>query len=326
VYLKIIVVVVTAFLVACNQASTIPIHAKITHKYTQQGLVDAALTKDAEHAVTLTVDRVLSVWDNQTKTLIRQWREFDMSENLYRAAISENKEIVAVAGKKSLSVLNVETGQPRVSWRPAGFNEDASISYLLLDYSGNNVWLGLTDGSIIVVDLLNNKQSMFAQHSGPISAIKLSDNMEYVWSSSTDGSIVYWHSASGKILQQREERHRITSLAIDQTTQKVFSSDALNSHLIWDARNQLVISGLNYVRGLRTFRKSLFFDGGNKLLTTSSKQEVSTWDVRSGDEIMSWQVEAYSMGTTVLAIAEGSFGRVTTLTSDGVLQVWNIND
>lgn len=318
-----IVVILASCLLACEPSNSMQ-EPVSTYHYSKRPLIDAALTTDGSLALILSIDGVLSLWDNQANTLIREWRDFDINENVYYAALSRNKQLAAVAGKTQVSILNVSNGKIMLSWQPQGFDKDATITVLKLGHSDKDVWLGLSDGSIISVDLQNNKQSMFARHQGAVADIKISDNQQTILSSSTDGSVVYWEAANGGIINEREQNHRITSLSIHEASHRVFVSDALKSQLVWDLRKQTIISQLSYFRGARTFRESLFVDDGRKLITASSKHKITLWDVRSGEELNKWQASSHSTASTVLAMANGHYGQLHTLNSDGVLEVWDI--
>jgi WD40 repeat protein len=318
-----LIIILASSLLACEPSKAMQ-QPLSRYQYSEQALVDAAITPDGTQALILSIDGILSLWDNQTNTLIKEWRDFDINENVYHAALSRNKQLVAVAGKTQISILNVTKGETFPSWQPRGFDKDATITVLKLGHSHKNVWIGMSDGSVISVDLENNKQSMFAHHRGPVADIKISDNQQHILSSSTDGSVVYWNASNGSRIKEREQDFRITSLSIHEPSHRVFVSDALKSQLVWDMQEQTIISQLSYIRGVRTFRESLFVDNGRKLITASSKQKITLWDVRSGEELNKWQVTAHSPASIVLAMANGHYGKLHTLNSDGILEVWDI--
>ena len=114
-------------------------------------------------------------------------------------------------------------------------------------------------------------------------------------------------------------------MSIHEASRKVFVSDALKTQIIWDLANEKIVSKLDYFRGARTFRESLFVDNGRKLITASSKQILSLWDVRTGIEISSWNISSSTSSTNVVAMANGHNGQLYTLSSDAILEIWNIN-
>jgi hypothetical protein len=71
----------------------------------------------------------LSLCDNQSNTLIREWRDFGINENVYLAALSHNKQLAAVAGKTQVAILQINNGETLLSWQPQGFDIDAAIQY-----------------------------------------------------------------------------------------------------------------------------------------------------------------------------------------------------
>ena len=166
---------------------------------------------------------------------------------------------------------------------------------------------------------------MFAHHRGPVADIRISVDQQKILSSSTDGSVVYWNAVNGNVINEREQNYRITSLAFHQPSQKVFLSDALKSQFIWDLAQQKVSTQLNYFSGARTFREALFVDNGLKLLTASSKYQITLWDVNTGEELKQLQASAFSTASSIVSMANGHNGQLHTLTSDGVLEIWDIN-
>ena len=319
-----IIALLASCLLACEPSNSKQ-QAISRFQYSERPMVDATLSADGSRALMLSIDGLLSLWDNQSHTLIRVWRDFDLNENVYYAALSRNKQLAAVAGKTHISILNVSSGETLLSWQAKGFDKDATITVLKLGHTDKDVWIGMSDGSIISVDLQNNQQSIFAHHQGPVADINISDNQQHILSSSTDGSVVYWNAANGDMINEREQNYRITSLAIHGASQRVFLSDALKSQLVWSLREQNIISQLSYFRGARTFRESLFVDDGRKLITASSKQKITLWDVKSGEELTQWHTSALSLSSSVFAMAIGHGNQLHTLTSDGVLEVWDID-
>ncbi|MFT5312640.1 MAG: WD40 repeat protein [Paraglaciecola sp.] len=319
-----ILVLLASCLLACEPWGSMQ-QPTLTYQYSKRPLVDAVLSADGAQALSLSIDGVLSLWDNQSHSLIREWRDFDINETVYYAALSRNKQWAAVAGINYVSFLNVSKGEDLLNWQPRGLDNGVTITVLTLGLSNKDVWLGLSDGSIIHIDLPNKQQSMFTHHKGPIADIKISDNQQTILSSSTDGSVVYWEAKTGLTLNEREQNYRITSLALHQKSSKVFLSDALKSQIVWDLQDPTISRKISYISPARTFQESLFVDDGRKLITASPGHSITLWDVKSGKELNQWQVGSHSSTSTVLAMANGHYTVLHTLSSDGVLAVWDID-
>jgi WD40 repeat protein len=99
-----LIIILASSLLACEPSKAMQ-QPLSSYQYSEQALVDAALTPDGTQALILSIDGILSLWDNQTNTLIKEWRDFDINENVYHAALSRNKQLVAVAGKTKISIL-----------------------------------------------------------------------------------------------------------------------------------------------------------------------------------------------------------------------------
>ena len=83
------------------------------------------------------------------------------------------------------------------------------------------------------------------------------------------------------------------------------------------------MSELQFMERFRFFRKGLFLENGDYLMTTSPKSVVTLWHAISGEEIASWEIKRYSSEATTHAITLNEDGDVVTLSSDGVLQSWD---
>lgn len=310
-----------SFITACSEQQ-ITQAPESMHRYTDVRLVAAQLSLDASLSALLTRGQEISVWENQNKTLINRWSSTDLFEPSYMLALSGNKQILATAGKQQVTLFNIVTGKLHANWSVAGFKENATIASLSLNKTGSAVLIGLTEGTIINANLSNDTLSMFHLHSGPVTNVSFAALGEQVLSSSHDGKVLLWAASDGQIIKEFSREFRITSLAYDEKNRRLFYADIIDNNSIVDPTNAKELSTLNYLDRYRYFRQALFVERGNTLITSSSKQSLTRWDTKTGQELSTWNITAFTPGTTILSMALDSEGKLWTISSDAALEEW----
>lgn len=292
------------------------------HRYVDDNLIDAALSNDASISVTLSRTRELSVWSNATKKLIHQWSESDFSEPVYLISLSSNKRYLVTAGKREITIFDLKTGFVETSWLTEGFDPDASISSVFLNQNGKHMLIGMTEGSVISINLASNQLSMFQQHDGPVSHIEFIAYGERVLSAAHDGHALIWAASNGEVIKDFSLQQRITSISFDEANRRLFIADAIDNNTIADPHSGESLSQLAFFERYRYFRSALFTDRGQTLITASSKQKIMVWDLSTAKEKQHWNITAFTPGTTVLDMVVNPSGKLITLSSDGALESW----
>ena len=321
--LPLLCICITLGVTACNDPSTGQTSLS-TDRLTGERVIAAQLSDDATTSALLTRSHHLSVWNNESKRLINEWNEPDFTEELYHISLSGNKRLLGTAGKRRVSIFDIQTGKLTVTWQVEGFDPEATITSLHLSRTGNEILIGLNEGSVFTVDLVNDQMSMFLVHDGPVTRVEYAAHNQQVMSASHDGHVLFWAAATGKVLHEYSNQFRITSVSYDEPNRKIFIADALDNQFIADSTTTLPLSRLDYLERYRYFRQALFVERGKMLITSSSKQELASWDVQTGKELAKWNITAFSAGTTVLSMAVDSSGTLWSLSSDGALETWDI--
>ncbi|MDP5148030.1 WD40 repeat domain-containing protein [Shewanella sp. ULN5] len=310
-------------LFGCNQIEDSKKPIEI-HRLVKENLVDAVLSTDASIAVTLGQSRTLSVWDITTRTLLHQWTGDDFDEVNYQLALSGNKQYLITAGKNNISILNLVTGKLDLRWMAQGFNPDASVTSLFLSQTGGTIIVGMSDGSITVIQRSSMTMSLFKQHSAAVNHVELSEVEQQVLSTGLDGQVQIWAINSGEVINSFSRPQRVTSVSFDQVSRRLFIADALDNNAIFDSKTSLNVGKLDYLERYRYFRVALLINNANNLVTATSKKTVIYWNTISGKELYSWNITAFSAGTTVLSMKLKSKGKLLTLSSDGALETWRL--
>ncbi|AQS37968.1 WD-40 repeat-containing protein [Shewanella psychrophila] len=293
------------------------------HRYVNDNLIDAELSRDAKLAVTLSRTRELSVWSNASKALLHRWQAQDFGEATYLVSLSGNNQYLATAGKHLISIFDLHSGQLEVSWLAQGFDTDASISSLYLSQSGKRVIIGMSEGSVLTVNLQSKQLSMFKLHDGPVGHAEFNSYDERILSAAHDGHALIWASSNGQVIKDFSLPQRITSISFDEADRRLFIADALDNHIIADSHSGESIGQLSFLGRYSYFRQALFVDRGKTLITATSKQKIMSWNINSGKERKHWNITAFTAGATVLDMTISPDGQLVTLSSDGALEHWD---
>jgi outer membrane protein assembly factor BamB len=305
---------------------SVPIQSPLSlHRLVEESLVDATISQDATLAVTLSRSRQLTLWSLASKQAIYRWQAQDFTDPLYLVALSNDKHYLAVAGKHQVFILDLNNGSLDISWQAQGFDSDASISSIGLSHSGKGIVIGMNDGAVIVVDRSSQTQSIFKQHTAAVSHVEFYAAGDRVFSTGHDGVALLWSSADGKPVAQYALPQRIVSHSFDAANRRIFIADALDNQMIIDSDTGQKLARLDYLERYRYFRQALFAFRGKVLITATSKQEVISWDLDTGQELAHWQLTAFTAGTTVVSMAMDAKGQLLTLSSDGALESWSVH-
>jgi WD40 repeat protein len=312
----------TCMVVGCSEPD-ITIEAKSSHRFTEGTVVAAALSKDTEMVAILTDDNQASVWLTGNTKLLQTWNSSHMGDEVLHIALSGDKKRLCVAGYWSVTMLDVVEGRVITSWDVQGFADSATVSALHIDQTGENVLVGMSDGAVLSVDMNSQKALKLDHHENKITRLLYANDNRYALSGSTDKNFAYWRTDTGEIGYQHIFRSRVTALALDTQSNQLFVSDALYSHWILDSRTGNKLAKLIFFERFRYFRRGYFTQNGNVLVTSSPKSNVTLWNARTGEELIAWQIKRFTANATVLAMAQNTADELVTLSSDGVIQVWD---
>jgi WD40 repeat protein len=298
----------------CSQPQTI-VKSEYQYQFTQNKVIDGKLTKNGHYTALLDTHN-LTLWNNQNRSVVSTW---STPFNAYHAAISNNGERLAIAGKFQVAIFETGSDQPMSQWDVHSFLEHATVTLIQLHDSGDLVLLGMSDGGILFFDLRNKLHSKFAMHAGPVSQLIYQSSAK-IWSASTDGSIALWQPSNGKLLKEHQLPHRVMALAVSDTL--MFAADNLYTQKIWTHRDNKVLAKLDVERGWLFLKNDLFVDNNSKLLTASTKQHIWLWDSQTGKMLSHWQLKIFSLGSHLLDWGINEQGHLQTINSDGILELW----
>lgn len=309
------------FLSSCSEDVN-QLNATSSFQYPTTSLIAADIADDASIIALLSVNK-LSVWSVATKQLIYQWDLLSFQEPQLYISLAKNKQYVATASKNKVSIFNIWTKTSVSTWEVDGFSSLSKITSLQFNENGEQLYIGLNEGSIVKVDLKRKTKSVFQVHSSNVNFIALSKHGQFALSASVDGSIVYFNTDTGNAIATIKAKTRITSLVLDSPSNQFFYSDALNTHQVVNLDNFTIVSSFNYFERFKYFRKGIFINNGAALFNSTPKNQIAVWDIKTGKQIQKGQISSLTFGSTVLDIAVTMNGNIVTISSDGVIETWN---
>jgi WD40 repeat protein len=320
-FYAVLFVLLISLLSGCSKEQTITPVNEI--RLTQLPIKKATLSQDATLAAFVHNDNSVSVWDINDTLQRFNWRHDEISEEeLSIIAISKNKKWLAVTGYWSTTLIDLHSGTVFGNWQFQGKDSGATASSMQLSSQGDKALVGMTDGTVLELDFTQGRALQFSHNTMKVLHVGYaSDNVAFA--GGTDKHWFVWDLKQNDIVYKRSYRSRVTASVIDSRSQRAFVSDALNSHEIVDLSDNEIVCELAFMERFRFFRKGLFLENGNYLVTTSPKSVVSLWDANTGEEQASWEITRYSSEATTHALTTNNDGLLVTLSSDGVLQSWD---
>lgn len=323
-FTRLIILISCLSLIACNDALP-EFKASSFHKYIDVGVIDADLSQGGQLTALLDINQNISIWNNDNHTLVSSIANTSFAQLQYHIVMSGNKNVLVSASKTGISIFSIETSKHIATWPIKGFSNDSQVTQIAVNYMADKVFVGLNEGTIVGIDLLAKTQSLHKMHDSSVTKLFIHPNGQSVFSAGNDGTAVHWHINTGQQIWARNFNQRITSFTHDNFSEKVFVSDALNNQQVINLNTDSTVS-LDYLERMRFFRQALFVANGEKLLTASSKFQLSLWDSKTGQERAFGQVRSYNFGSMILDFASVGTHKVLSLSSDGVLEVWDLAD
>lgn len=298
--------------------------ATSSKQLSQELVLQARFSKNNTQAFVLTQGPVLSRWDIASGKLIQSIGSAELSRNTRSFVISNNEKTFITSDGKSLSLWDLESSAILGSIDFRQQLGDASIRSIAL-ISESILVAGNSDGTIIFADVANNLFRQRHTHSNEVVKLLVGHEKKFLYSAGNDGKVIVTDLGNFSTHNEYTTSFRITGLSNNSDNSLIFISDALNQQVVWQPWQNRVITELDYWQQYRFFRLGLFAGNDTLLMTTSPKTEISLWNIASGKEIATWTATSHSLGSSIMDMQELSDGRVITITSDAVIETWDIS-
>ncbi|MCG7541002.1 hypothetical protein [Pseudoalteromonas sp. OF7H-1] len=312
-------IVALLILTGCSKRQTLEPTEQI--QLTQLPVSLAQLSSDAALTLLLIDDHLLQVWDNQSQQLIKQVEGSKYQLTFRDALIAPSKRSILSISDSQLNIWQLHSNEV-VSYPLPEFDSFIRVTKAQWSSDEQFIALGYNDGSVLLLSLDERIITRINLHESSITHLMFNRSLTSLYSASLDGHAKRLELTSKEVTVDYELPHRITSLALSQNEHWLFVSDALQDQKFIDTRTGQAVLSLSYPQRFKFFRSAQFVADDKFLLTTSSKEYISLWELTSGKEIVSWPITQLNLGSTVYDVHISDSNVLTTISSDGVLEKW----
>lgn len=240
------------------------------------------------------------------------------------AILSDDGSKLILANDNEVAIWSLSEKKRIGKTKFNGVQPIATITAIALSSSNDRLIVGMSDGAINMATISTRLNNRFRPHTRPVTHLHFQDESLY-WSASEDGILAQREFASPKPKVEQEFAHRITTLTFDKVREQLFVSDALKTQLIKPIKQPGLSKQLQYMARFMTFRQAYFVSEEHLLFTTSSKNHLSLWDIRTGEEIGTWRTQVNKPSATILAMHTNRKGELLTINSDAMVEAWDLN-
>lgn len=316
-------VLLVPLLLSC-QKEVSPISASSRWQISTDPIVDGKLSDNGKFAALLLSNKRLELWNNSAQRKVSLWQNEQLVADSYLLALSESAEYILSASHNTIQIWHTEAEESIGTLNLSAHLGDARITQIRFWMSPYRVLIGTSSGDVIFADTQNNSYRVNRSHSGEVVKLELSNDQNFLFSGGNDGLVIKWDLINYRPLVTKKLPFRITSLAVG-LNDNLFVSDALKDHIIWNSEQDIVINEVTYFKRFQWFREALFDPQLRWLVTSSPKTDMYLWNLNDMSILGSWMVESQSFGSTVEDLVLLEANTLRTLTSDGVIQDWDLS-
>lgn len=322
-YKPFIFILLLPFLWSC-QKEVPHINASSRWQISENIVVDGKLSSNGKFASLLFSNNSIELWNNQHQQKVSVWQNEQLVADTVLLDLSETAEFILSANDKVIQVWHAESPEALGMINLSKHLGDAKITQIRFWEAPYRFIIGSNNGNVIFADTQNNDYRVNQQHSSDVTKFVLSKDRRTLFSGGNDGLVVKWDLKSFLPIISKRLPHRIVSLTV-ASNNHVFMSDALKDHIIWDSEKDTETGKVTHWKRFKWFRHGIFDPKLRWLITTSPKTDITLWGLSDLSILSSWQIEAQNMGSTVEDIAIIDNGKLRTLSTDGVLQDWDLS-
>ncbi|KZN46150.1 WD40 repeat domain-containing protein [Pseudoalteromonas luteoviolacea] len=241
-------------------------------------------------------------------------------------ALSVDNRLLAASFMTYVVVWDLVKQEKLGQFKVVGESEYAKTSKVAIYDNPMILLIGMTDGSVNVIDFKNKLTKRVKHHDAKISFLTLGPQRQLLLSAGHDGLV---NISDARTLQPKFEHKlskRVTSLAYNLEQNLLFISDSMNEQWVFKPFSTQDYSiKLAYRERFRWFRASAISPDGQYLATGSSKFWWTLWHVKTGQEIDAFAIQAVTSTAMILDMHIDRANKLVTLSSDGIVEYWEIN-
>lgn len=322
-YLALLIIILATLLAtSCSRNYPEPV-ALSEWKITEQVVIEGELSQSGKFTALLLSDNSLELWSNSAKAKVALWQPNQLELDTYKLNLADSAEHILTASHKKIQTWHTESDEPLGTLDLTAHLGDAKITQIHFWQPPHRFFVGTSAGDVIFADTQSNTYRVHRSHSGEVVKLSLTANGLTLYSAGNDGRAVKWDVTNYNPDTFIDLPYRITSLAVGADG-VVFISDALKDHILWQSEQDQIIGRFTHNKRFKWFREAIFLSNQNSLITSSPKTELTLWSLESFEVTSLWQAKSLGFGSAIESMVIVKPTVLRTLTSDGVLQDWDL--
>ena len=320
--LKCFLVLFILLLTSCSKEINISLGD--AHRFVDKKVMSAQFSNQGNLLLIIDFNSQAYVYNAQNYSELFKVTSDKKLENTKLGILSDDGTLLVLANDNYVAIWSLAGRVYIGKTQFLGVHDGASISSIAISKSNDKLLVGMSDGTINMATLSSRLNNRFNPHTRPVTHLKFINQNEYL-SASQDGKLALRVFASTKPVFEQEYAHRVTTMVYDDKTDRLFVSDALSSQFVSTLSEPNSSVQLKYMARFMVFRQGYFIENDKILVTTSSKNHITFWDIESGEELGTWESLATSPNATILALHSNEYGELFTLNSDAMLEKWDLS-
>ncbi|WP_155730454.1 hypothetical protein [Pseudoalteromonas luteoviolacea] len=317
-----VTIVLYITLLGCSKAKRDP---QNEFNLLSQAPIDLGVISSDATSVAFLNGGLVTVSDVRTAEVKHQFK-LNKQTKVSGISLSQDNKLLLVSFDTQLSVWDLDKNSLVGQFTVVGHSKFAKISQVAIYANPMFVLVGMTDGTLNLIDFENSLTKQVKLHDARISHLELGEYRQLVMTAGHDGQVKLSHIDSLSLKYSYSLHKRVTSAATGQRNETLFVSDALNEQLLLRPfSNVSEPIKLVYRERFRWFRAAALSPNGEYLATGSSKYWWTLWDANNGREIDAFAIEAATSTAMILDMHFSKGNILTTLSSDGIVEFWDIN-
>ncbi|MCF2856127.1 hypothetical protein L1286_01460 [Pseudoalteromonas sp. SMS1] len=281
------------------------------------------ISQDAKLAAFLN-DGTVTVSNIATTKIVHQFEVDPLKAS--DLSLSQDNSLLAVSFDNKLRVWDLMRNELKGEFSVVGQSEFAQISRVAVYANPMLVLVGMTDGTLNLIDFDNKLTKQAKLHDAKVSHLDMGEHRQLIMTAGHDGQIKLSHFASLTPKFSFSLEKRVTSAASGSQNDILFVSDALNEQYLLKPFSEAGAPiKLTYRERFRWFRAAALSPNGQYLATGSSKYWWTLWDAKNGQQIGAFKIESATSTAMILDMHFNKDNVLTTLSSDGIVELWDIN-
>ncbi|RXJ74896.1 hypothetical protein CS022_01470 [Veronia nyctiphanis] len=309
-------------LVGCEKTSDI--EPSSTFRFTDSPVVMGALSTDGNLTALVTSAQNIQVWENTLKTKVLEIASGTIRGDLVDILLSKDNALLVTANARQVAFWDVATNEKIEEHFLSGAGQFAKIRGLALSDDSTRLAVGFSDGSVTTLVRKGKGLKTYQVHSKSVDHLYFNPQGNQLLTAGDDGKVRRWAFNSGKVVEEHKFDKSISSLAVDKRFNKFFASGVMKKQQIVHLASSESPSDLSYAKRFKWFRTAVFVEGTPLLVTASPTSEITGWHGRKGDELSSWKIDGSDDDVKVLDIGMYDNDHLYSLSSEGVLESWNL--